>query len=139
MKKGIFFVLFIAFLLMISGCQVKQDPHEILNPSFESGMDGWSTSHESMDLISSDVTYDGSRKYMKEGQSFLSTKETSEHITISSSVFKVGGTGKITFLISGPTSSHANVSLMNYQTDEVLLSATNHLYDGIVFTDNFIR
>ncbi|MDX9691668.1 MAG: sucrose-6-phosphate hydrolase [Acholeplasmataceae bacterium] len=139
MKKSTLIILLIIFMLIAIGCKEKQDPYDILNPSFESGMNGWSTSSETINLISSDTTYDGSRKYMKDGTSFLSTKGIEEQLTVSSSKFKLAGIGKISFLISGVTSDDVNVSLVNHQTNEVLLSATNYLYDGIVFIDNFIR
>lgn len=139
MKKITIYIILVSLVLTLFGCKKKLDPYELINPSFEDEMLGWSIEDESLDLTYSDNTYDGSRKYMKEGQIFLSTKNIDENVTITSSVFKIGGLAKITFLISGKTSADAHVSLINHKSGEILLTATNDLYDDVIFTDNFIR
>ncbi|MCF7930812.1 MAG: GH32 C-terminal domain-containing protein [Acholeplasmataceae bacterium] len=139
MKKFIISIIMVSLILTLFGCKEKQDPYEIENPGFENGINGWILESETSDLISSDITYDGNRKYMKEGNSFLTTQGLNEDIIITSSVFKIGGLGKISFLMSGQTSLDANVSLINNETGENLLTATNQLYDGVIFIDNFIR
>ena len=139
MKRKIIFIIVIGILLTIFGCKDKTDPYQIINSGFEDGMTGWTTSMEEPDLIRTDITYDGHRKFMKEGSAFLSTKSLTEGIEITSSPFKIGGLGKISFLISGNTLENAYVELINHETDEVLLTADSELYDGIVFVDNFTR
>ena len=139
MKKKLMFLLLLGVLVSIIGCVKKTDHYQIVNPDFELGLKGWDASVDESELIRNDVTYDGNRTYMKEGINFLSTKGISENVLVTSSVFKIGGMNKITFLISGNTASFANITLVNNESKEVLLTANYTLYDGIIFIDNFTR
>lgn len=140
MKKSVLSVLAFIFLTMLMACNKNVDRHDLANHSFETGdLTSWSASHTELNLIKDDITFDGNRKYMKEGTYFLSTMGTNQDLSIKSKTFKLEGIGQISFLISGIPAEGVEVRLMNEQDESILLNATYIDYDGEVFQDNFVR
>lgn len=139
MKKWISLLLIFPIMVLVACTKLPHSP-DLPNHSFELGnLEGWSTSAESDKLISQAVTFDSRRKHMKDGKYFLTTKNISGNIDISSSPFQLQGLGKISFLIAGNTSEGVEVILKDHKTDEVLITSGNPYYDGSIFTDNFVR
>lgn len=138
MRKVVLVVTVIVSLFVFSGCKSSQNNIDD-NYGFELGtLEKWIVEGDvDFASIKDDVLF-GNKKFYQEGTYFVSTSETLMG-TLSMENIEITGLGYISFLISGDTSENVFVEIYDSESGELLFQETNYLYDGDVFTDNFIR
>ncbi|MBU0996932.1 MAG: sucrose-6-phosphate hydrolase [Firmicutes bacterium] len=139
MKKLALITIIFFTVFAFTGC-VSGPDYQVLDGDFEKNdLSHW-TLVSGNPTISDEIYFDGSRKYMQEGESFLTTKESTESLVIRSNHFVLSGMGYITFLLSGNSNSqNTQLSIHLSSTDELIESAYHMTYDGDLFIDNFVR
>ena len=139
MKRMTLSFLALMVVIILVACKDEDVPTTLFD--FEDGTIGsWTTTASEDVLISSDEFYVGTQRYMQSGQYFLTTKSVSDPITIESDTFVISGLGYLSFLIAGPSDSdNLYIALVDAQTNAIIETQENTLYDGIQITDNFVR
>lgn len=146
MKYSMFVALYMALALISIGVAAEETPPtELSNGSFESGdLTGWTAIGDSFseDAVTSDEFFWGNREFFHEGEYHLfgfphGDGETGE---LRSEVFRLDGTGYISFLIgAGADPDKTYVSIVDAERDFQLKRVHNHYFDGEDFTNNYGR
>ena len=118
--------------------QEQASEYQVLNGTFEKGdMTGWTASNEEAPIlgIASEYTWwNECYLFNKAGSFFLSGWKTSEANTgtLTSSSFKLGGSGFITYRLGGGKNKElCHIEFIDADTDEVLMTTYNQKFKEI--------